>query len=267
MKQKISLFIQARMGSTRLPGKVLKPIGGKPVIRHLLDRLRFVQEADQIAVLLPATPNDDVLAEYLSSISTIDIFRGSEENVLARFYYAAQTFQSDIIVRITADCPFIDPQIVDATIKLFLQTKNCSYASNTIHRSFPRGLDVEVFSFQALKTAFEKAKDPAEKEHVTLYIYRHPEFFSLASLVNPINVSFLRLTVDEPIDLSTLQTLHIELCKEPLPIFHLKQIIDLYHKQPSLFLPNQDVEQKTVLISKEVAEALQKIPQTSFIGL
>jgi spore coat polysaccharide biosynthesis protein SpsF len=259
VRPKISLFIQARMSSTRLPGKVLLPLGEKPLIQHSIERLSLVQRANHTALLIPNGPNDDILANYATDHLQVDLFRDSEEDVLSRFYHAAQAFHSNIIVRITADCPFIDAKLVDAAIDLFLSIKNCSYASI---KNFPRGFDVEVFSFEALKEAFEKAEDPAEREHVTLYIYRHPEIFPLAFLRCPYDLSSLRLTVDEPDDLLTVRTIY-EKVKEK-PTFGFKEIFDLSIKQPELFLFNSHVKQKPVFLSEMAQEGIKKAPHVVY---
>ena len=257
---RISLFIQARIGSTRLRGKVMEMVGGTPILDHLIERLRFVKRASHRALLIPTGSDNDILANYVSYTAPIDLFRGSEEDVLSRFYHAAVRFHSDIIVRITADCPLIDPNIVDAAIDLFMGSDGCSYVST---KGFPRGLDVEVFSFQALKEAFEKATDQSEREHVTLYLYRHPELFSLAYLVCPYDLSSLRITVDELDDLLAVRTLYDTLQKNPR--FGLKEIYDLSLQKPELFLLNAHVKQKHVSLSEEARMGIAQAPQAVYL--
>lgn len=255
--KKTSIFIQARMGSSRLPGKVLMPLGDKALISHHLKRLLHATLAHHRVVVMPETKDNDMLCDFLrKNHPEVDLFFGPEEDVLTRFYRAAESFSSDVIVRTTADCPFIDPSVVDATIRLFQTTSTCSYASNTLHRSFPRGLDVEVFSFSALSEAFHQACDQAEREHVTLYMYRRAEAFTLASLVLPVDYSFLRLTIDERQDLEMARRLYAQLSSDDM-----REIIAVYYRQPEIFLINQDVHQKSVMLSDEARRAIALIPK------
>lgn len=263
--KRISILVQARMSSTRLPGKVLLPLGKKTVLAHLLDRLNYVKNANHKAVVLPSAPQNDILAQFLeTNYPQVEYFRGSEEDVLSRYFEAAKLFGSDIIIRLTSDCPLIDPAIIDAAIDLFLSTPNCSYVSNSIHKTFPRGMDVEVFSFEALQEAFTKATDSAEREHVTLYLYRRPEIFRLASLVSSQDLSSLRLTVDEPQDLMTVREVYERLASTG-PVSSLQDIQTLYENRPELFTLNSRVQQKPVFIKHETKEALKNIPQTTFM--
>lgn len=261
---KISIFVQARMGSTRLPQKILLPLGEKAVLCHLLDRLQYVTKATHRAILIPRGPKNNILVQFLKkNYPKLDRFRGAEQDVLSRYYKAAKQFESDIIIRLTSDCPLLDPSIIDATINLFLKTPNCHYASNSLHRTFPRGMDVEVFSFQALEKAFLEAKDPSEREHVTLYIYRRPEQFTLASLVSSIDLSSLRLTVDEPQDLVTIQEVYERLISTGA-VSSLKDIHTLYQERPELFTLNSRVQQKPVFIDHQAKEAIERTPQTIY---
>ena len=196
---RIDAYIQARMGSTRLPGKVLKKVLNKPLLEFLVERLSQCEEIDEIIILTTNQPADDCIASFCEERS-IALFRGSENDVLQRYYQAALERKSDAIVRITADCPLIDPEIVDQVIHLFLNEdpKELNYVSNTLERTFPRGLDVEVFSFQALQEAYQNAIAPAEREHVTLYMYRNPACFCLKNLAHSPSLSHHRWTVDTP---------------------------------------------------------------------
>lgn len=261
---KISILVQARMGSTRLPQKILLPLGEKAVLCHLLDRLAYVTKANHRAIVIPRGPKNNVLAQFLKEkYPALDRFRGSEQDVLSRYYKAATLFGSDIIIRLTSDCPLLDPAIIDATIDLFLKTPNCHYASNSLHRTFPRGMDVEVFSFQALETAFLQAKDPSEREHVTLYMYRRPELFQLASLVSSVDLSSLRLTLDEPQDLVTIQEVYERLVSTGA-VSSLKDIHKLYKERPELFTLNSRVQQKPVFVDHQAKEAIEHVPQTTY---
>lgn len=182
---RVVAIVQARMGSTRLPGKVMREVAGEPLMGHLLDRLERCTALDGVVVAIPT--GDEPLLGYLKEHG-VDIFEGSEEDVLERYVGAAHEAGADVVVRITSDCPLIDPVVVDRVVGFFL-AGDFDYASNTLERGFPRGLDVEVMSRAALERAHREAKGADEREHVTLYLYRHPEQFRLGSFER-------RLTVD-----------------------------------------------------------------------
>ncbi len=182
---RVVAIVQARMGSTRLPGKVMREVGGEPLIGHLLDRLERCTSLDAVVVAIPT--GDEPLLGYLKERGAA-IYEGSEEDVLERYVGAAKESGADVVVRITSDCPLIDPVLVDRVVRFFL-AGNFDYASNSLERGFPRGLDVEVMSREALERAHVEAKGGDEREHVTLYLYRHPEQFRLGSFER-------RLTVD-----------------------------------------------------------------------
>lgn len=190
----ILAILQARMSSSRLPGKVLKTINGKPILAYEIDRIKQSKKIDKIVLATSMNPEDDLL-ETLAQENHIDCYRGDLQNVLKRFYDCASTYQADTIVRLTGDCPLIDPVIIDDVITLF-QNEKADYASNAIERTYPDGLDVEVFSFQTLNNAYLNAQKENEKEHVTKYIHTHPESFKIAHLKNDIDYSYIRWTLD-----------------------------------------------------------------------
>ena len=164
----ITCIIQARLGSKRFPGKVLKTVLNKSIIELVVDRVRLSKKINQIVVAIPNTKVDDKLFYYLKK-RNIKIFRGSEKNVLKRFYEAAKIYNSKIIVRITSDCPLVDPKIIDSMIKLLIDKKK-DYVSNASPPSFPDGLDVEVFNFKSLRKAYFSTKDKYDLEHVTPFL-------------------------------------------------------------------------------------------------
>lgn len=171
--QKVVAIIQARMDSTRLPGKILKPILGEPMLARMLERVKRVTKIDAVVVATTDKIEDDAVAELAKEYDT-GVFRGSEEDVLDRFYKAAKEAHADIVVRLTGDCPLHDPEVIDEVIEHFLTNKleyTCSPAN------YSEGLDTEVFSFTALERAWREAKLPSEREHVTPYIRNHPELF------------------------------------------------------------------------------------------
>ena len=191
--------LQARMSSTRLPGKVMKPLAGRPMIERQLERLRRCETLDRIVVATSDDPSDDVLATHLQSIG-VPVFRGSLTDVLARYLGAAHAFGiQGQMVRLTADCPLADPGVIDDCVRLQREL-GVDYVSNGRRRTYPHGLDVEVFELDALEIAGREATDPYDREHVTPFIYRHPERFSLGELVQARDESHLRWTVDTPED-------------------------------------------------------------------
>jgi len=241
--KKIAAIIQARITSTRLPGKVLIDIEGKPMIWYVINRLKFCKKFDDIILAIPDTKANDVLEDFAKD-NKVKYFRGSEKDVLSRYYEAAKKFKCDVIVRITSDCPLIDPQIIDWVIKKHLDS-DVDYTSNTLKRTFPRGLDAEVFNFKVLERAYKKAKENYQREHVTPYIYEHPEIFKLQNIEakGKLKRPELRLTVDTKEDLQLAREIYKHLSNLP-KIFHTKDIIDLFNKQPQLIKINAEVKQK-----------------------
>ena len=189
-------ILQARLSSTRLPGKVLMPLAGKPMISRQIERLMRCQRLSRVIVATSDAPSDDPLHAYLTA-EGIAVFRGSLGDVLSRYLDCASHFKlGGDIVRLTADCPLIDPEVVDAAIDLRVKTQ-ADYVGNNRQRTYPRGLDVEVFPLRILEEAGRCAADAYDHEHVTPYIYQHPEKFALRDLVDPDrNDSHLRWTVD-----------------------------------------------------------------------
>lgn len=201
---KVVAIVQARMGSTRLPGKVLKFINGKPMIEILLSRLSRSIELDQIVVSTSLKTENDILNSTIISLGYACV-RGSENDVLARYYETAKKVKADIVVRITADCPLVDPQLVDECIKGF-KNSDIDYFSNTVPRSFPDGLDVSVMSFESIKRAYHEAKSLYDREHVTSFIINSKNF-SKGFLKNKKDLSKIRWTVDNQKDLETVSSI------------------------------------------------------------
>lgn len=241
---KIVAITQARMGSTRLPGKVLREVLGKPLLEYQIERVRSSKLIHQLVIATTTKETDQPIIELCKKLK-VDYYRGSEEDVLSRYFHAAIQYEADIIVRLTSDCPLVDPDIIDAVITKFLSNdSNFDYVSNTIERSYPRGLDVEVFSMKALDLVIEKASRPVYREHVTPYIYLHPEQFNLGFIKNNIDLSSLRLTVDTEEDLELISRVITEFYNSNIKSFVLKDIIDLSRKKPEWFLLNSHIEQK-----------------------
>lgn len=195
----IVAILQARMSSSRLPGKVMKPILGMPMIGRQIERLNRCDSLDRLVVATSKDPSDDVLAAYAERLG-VRVFRGSLDDVLGRFQGAAlANGPCTHVVRLTADCPLADPGVIDACVWRHIET-GADYTSNTIERSYPDGLDVEVMTIDALKTMHREAKGPYEREHVTPFLYRHPERFKIAQLVQSAPLADRRWTVDTPED-------------------------------------------------------------------
>ncbi|MFA7289250.1 MAG: glycosyltransferase family protein [Melioribacteraceae bacterium] len=236
------VIVQARLGSTRLPSKVLKVLSGKPVLYHVIERIKQAKLVDDIVIATTDLDNDEPLVEYLRE-NKINYYRGSSDDVLSRYYETAVKYKADIIIRITSDCPLIDPEVIDSIIKSYLENNKYDYVSNTIMRTFPRGLDVELFTFAALKKSFNEAEQKSEREHVTPYIYNNREIFNVYSFVSKTNLSFLRWTLDTPEDYQLIKEIYDSLYKEG-EIFTTEEVLTLFRNRPELIEINKHIEQK-----------------------
>jgi spore coat polysaccharide biosynthesis protein SpsF (cytidylyltransferase family) len=199
-------IIQARMGSTRLPNKVLADIDGAPMLARVVRRVRQAKSIDDVVVATSTHPQDDAVEAFCRA-EGIACFRGSEDDVLDRYHGAARAAGADIVVRISADCPLHDPSVIDAVVKRFDPARH-DYVSNTVDRTYPDGLDTEVFSIAALERAWREARWSSEREHVTPYIWKQPNLFRIEQVTQPRNLSDLRWTVDEPRDLALVRELY-----------------------------------------------------------
>ena len=236
---KAFIIIQARMGSARLPGKVLMPLGGKPAIQWVIERAKRCGEADDV-ILATTTQSDDDPLEYLCAKLGAKCFRGSMDDVLDRYYSAARHFGAngnDIIVRVTGDCPLIDPQICDAVITA-LKNSSADYVSNTAPCTFPDGLDCEAMRFSALERSWREAKMKYEREHVTQYILKHPELFLIENCPNGRDLSDMRWTLDEPADYEFLSAVIEGLETDD---FHMVDVLSFLDKNPSLSRINSSI--------------------------
>jgi spore coat polysaccharide biosynthesis protein SpsF len=244
----IAAIIQARMGSTRLPGKVLRPLCGKTILAHVIDRVRASQTIDEIVVATTDRPADDAIAALVPAFGAT-LFRGSEEDVLSRLYFAGRAAKADTIVRITADCPLFDGTLLRAMIEAFTSQRRrgerIDYLSNTINRTYPRGLDAEIIDIAALERAHREAKQPPEREHVTPYIYGHPEWFALRSYTATPDLSQLRWTLDTEEDWHLIEAIYAALYRADR-LFGTQDILDLIARQPELVALNAHIVQKAV---------------------
>lgn len=240
---KIGIIVQARMGSTRLPGKTFKEVLGYPLLSYLIDRLRRVEGVTSIILATTTKAIDNILVTFATG-QEIFSFRGSETNVLERFYLAAKARQLDVVVRVTADCPLIDPAIITQAISEFVKgAGEVDYISNTLDRTYPRGMDVEVFSFAALEQAYLSARDPFEQEHVTPYIYLHPEQFKIKQFKNQENLSLYRWTVDTPEDFELIEKL-LTAVYPGKPQFTMADLVKQMELHPAWIKINQHIAQK-----------------------
>lgn len=242
MKPKTICIIQARIGSTRLPGKVLMPILGQPMLYWDIQRVSQSRLIDEIVIATTDQTQDDAIVDLCQSRGW-HFWRGSEDDVLDRYHEAAQAFHADIIVRITSDCPLIDPNIMDYVISAHLSAAPLvHYTSNIAVRSYPRGLDVEVFNREALEVSWENDHS-SWREHVTPYIYNHPEMFRLQTVKNPIDYSYHRWTVDTPEDFSLIEYIYQHFGHSS---FTWQEVITLMDEHPEWVIINAHIEQKKV---------------------
>ncbi|MET3698885.1 spore coat polysaccharide biosynthesis protein SpsF [Bacillus oleivorans] len=235
----ILAIIQARVSSSRLPGKVLKPIIGLPLILRQIERVKRSNYIDYLLVATSREPSDDPI-EHLCKDNQILLFRGELDNVLDRFYHAALAFSPAHIVRLTGDCPLSDPELIDHMIEFHLHG-NFDYTSNTIEPTFPDGLDVEVFRFTCLQQAWKEAALPYQKEHVTPFIYELPDRFKLGSYKNLKDLSHLRWTVDEPADFKLVKKIY-EALYPVNPLFNTEDILVFLESHPDIQNLNKHIK-------------------------
>lgn len=238
---RIVAIIQARMGSTRLPGKILKKVNGRPLLSYQLERLQQSNYINDLVIATTIDEKDDLIVEFCKK-NNILWYRGLEDDVLARYYETAKAFKADAIVRITSDCPIIDVQVVDKTIQYFLDN-NYEYVSNTVERTYPRGLDTEVFTFEALEKAYKDAVRERDREHVTAYFYTNPDVFKIGSVRNEMDYSKYRWTVDTEEDFQLINNI-IEKLYSGNPKFTLHDTVKLMEANPDWFYINAHIEQK-----------------------
>jgi glutamate-1-semialdehyde 2,1-aminomutase len=234
--KRVVAIMQARMSSSRLPGKVMLPILGRPMIGWQIERVRRCRNIDRLVVATSTDPSDDPLAQYVSSLD-IDVFRGSLEDVLGRFAAVSEGFPAHHYVRLTGDCPLADPEIIDRTIDLHLSS-GADYTSNSHEPSFPDGFDTEVMTATTLQRAAARASTPAEREHVTLYVRQRPEVFRFETLRNKQDLSDYRLTVDTAADFRLVTGIFTAL--SPGGVFSLTDVMRFLEQSPDLREVNSD---------------------------
>jgi len=234
--------IQARMGSSRLPGKVLMDLGGETTLARVVRRLQRSRQVTKIVVATTTARGDQAIIRECEHLQVV-CFRGEEQDVLDRYYQAASANAADAVVRVTSDCPLIDPELVDETVEVF-RDEHADYASNVFPRTYPRGLDTEVFSFDALDRAWREAREAHQREHVTPYLYEHPQIFKLASLSGAADYSRYRWTLDTREDLELLRAIYSRF--DGRDDFSWKEVLRLMESEPELAELNSQVLQKSV---------------------
>lgn len=247
---RIVCIIQARMSSTRLPGKVLLSLAGREVLAHVLERVAVCQTIDDVVVATSDQPSDDVLAQWCA-LRGVPVFRGSLDDVLDRYYQCAVQTRADAVVRITADCPALDPAIVDEVVCRF---KAGNFDLVYLGGEFPDGLDCAVFSFFALERAWREATLKSEREHVGLYVVNHPNWFRLGSVEKFTGMAHHRWTLDEPRDLIFLQAVFERLQRPDGKPFLAQDLLNLLAREPGLTQANQGIVRNEGLLKSVAAD-------------
>jgi spore coat polysaccharide biosynthesis protein SpsF len=236
-------IVQARMGSTRLPGKVLRELSGKPMLAHLLERLGECRNVNDVWVATTWAPDDDAIVTTAAEVGA-GVWRGPEDDTLTRYMGAAKAAGADVVVRVTGDCPLIEPGVIDAAVTL-RKEEHVDYVSAGSSSKLPRGLDCEVFTRTALGTADTVDQDPASREHVTLAMFHRPELFDTLLWPAPAELQRpnWRLCVDEPADFELVEKLY-ERLYEPGSIIRFEQVAGLLEAEPELVTINAEVKQR-----------------------
>ena len=240
---RIIAIIQARMGSSRLPSKIMMNLCDVPVLRHVINRVQRVTRLSEVVVATTTEMRDDAVVDFCNK-EGINVFRGSEEDVLSRYYHAARAYQADVVIRITSDCPLIDVDVINHMLNLY-ENETSQFVTNAgpdlQKRTFPRGLDVEIFDFQLLESAFHQAKASHEREHVTPYLYAHCD--SVNYYMNPIDYSNHRWTLDTAEDFDLINRIYDALYS-PQNYFGMQDILAVLKENPEWCQINAHIEQK-----------------------
>lgn len=243
-------ILQARVSSTRLPEKVIRPLLGKPMILRQIERLKRIKQIDRLILATSTDPSDDCLAAICAS-EGIECFRGNLDDVLDRFYQAALPYRPDYVVRLTGDCPLTDPEIIDRLITFFLEG-GYDYSSNALEPTFPDGLDAEIFKFSCLEQAWQEATLPSQREHVSPFIYQQSDRFRVGCMKSIVDLSGLRWTVDEPVDFELVTRIYGALYPQNSN-FITSDIIKFLEQHPELCTINA-----TITRNEGYVKSLQK---------
>jgi spore coat polysaccharide biosynthesis protein SpsF len=237
MTRKITI-VQARMSSTRLPGKIMKEILGKTVLELQLERMSLAKNLGQIVVAISENKADDMLEKYCQELG-YEVFRGSENDLLSRHYHCALKYEASIVAKIPSDCPLIDPSVIDRVFHHF-ENQNCDYISNLHPATYPDGNDCEVFRFEALERAYREAERQLEREHTTPYFWENPDIFSISNLTWESGLDYSmshRFTIDYMEDFEFIKAVYEELYRLN-PQFSLRDILDLIDRKPEIYQIN-----------------------------
>ncbi len=238
--------IEARMGSSRLPGKILMDVAGKPSLTRHVERLRLCRTVQDVVVATSVDPRDDAV-ETWGEAEGVKVFRGSEEDVLGRVVEAHRMMGSELVVEVTGDSPLLDPQVIDMGVETFL-ANDCSVVSNTYRQTYPTGVDVQVFPFALLEEVSRTVADPAVREHVSLYFYEHPEMYRVIHLQAPDRwrAPHYRFCLDYPEDLAFVNAVYERLLPAHGPGFGVEEVMALLKREPELLAINIDCRKKAV---------------------
>jgi spore coat polysaccharide biosynthesis protein SpsF len=239
---RIVAIIQAHMGSTRLPGKVLLDLAGRTMLARVVRRAQRAKLIGEVTVACSTEPSDDAIVEECAKLG-IRVFRGSDSDVLDRYHGATEAFQPDAVVRITSDCPLIEPEVSDKVIARFLES-GADYASNTIDRSYPRGLDTEICKRACLDRAWAEAPEPYQRVHVTPYLYQNPQLFKIVQVRGETDLNELRWTVDAPEDYEFISKIFAHFGGEDDFSWH--DVLALLKSSPELEEINRHIRQKAL---------------------
>ena len=239
---RVVAIIQARMGSTRLPGKVLRQIGTKTMLARVVERTLRASTLDEVVVATTTQADDEAIVAECRRLG-VPFFRGRERDVLDRYWQTARAYQVQAVVRITSDCPLIEPEVIDRVVDAFLHAAP-DYASNTLERSYPRGLDTEAVGLAALERAWHEATEAYQRVHVTPYLYQHPELFRLLSVTGDVDRSNYRWTVDTLEDLAFVREVYERLGDDAM--IGWTEVLDLLVREPDLAERNRQVQQKAL---------------------
>lgn len=237
-------IIQARCGSTRFPNKVFADVNGKPLIWHVVNRLTHAKTINKIVIATTINEKDDKIEKWCNE-NNVACYRGSENDVLNRYYSASVAFPSDIVVRITADDPFKEPAVIDAVVNKLIN-EGFDHVTNNFPPSWPEGLDCEAFTFAALEASEKSTNDAFEREHVTQYIYHNPDKFKIGNVASPKNLSYLRWTIDKEVDYEMVKAVYAHRNPANTDILLLDEILDILEKNPEIKEINSSVERSAM---------------------
>ena len=237
-------IIQARCGSTRFPNKVFADVNGKPLIWHVVNRLTHAKTINKIVIATTINEKDDKIEKWCNE-NNVACYRGSENDVLNRYYSASVAFPSDIVVRITADDPFKEPAVIDAVVNKLIN-EGFDHVTNNFPPSWPEGLDCEAFTFAALEASEKSTNDAFEREHVTQYIYHNPDKFKIGNVASPKNLSYLRWTIDKEVEYEMVKAVYAHRNPANTDILLLDEILDILEKNPEIKEINSSVERSAM---------------------